>query len=206
MTPSARRRLPLGPAGLLAAAVLLGAATFTAGLLMYPPVRVWQAFLVNFLFWTGLGFAGVVLSAVLRMTDSRWGFAVRRLGECSAAFLPVALLLYLGVVAGHGSLAPDVHHLAHAKQVWLAPVFLLVRDGAALLLLTLLAFAYLYFSLRPDVGAAREAGADTMGGFGAGSPAAGAAPMPARRSRRATGILPRPRHRLRPRLQPPRST
>jgi hypothetical protein len=115
--PETRKRAVLRPELLLGLAAVAGAAAFGAALGLGSAARAWQAFQVNFLFWTGLAFAGVVLSAVLRLTDSRWGFAVRRLGECSAAFLPVSLVLYLGVVAGHGTLMPDLHHLAPAKQL-----------------------------------------------------------------------------------------
>lgn len=34
---------------------------------------IWQIFLVNFLFWTGVAQAGIVFSCVLRITDARWG-------------------------------------------------------------------------------------------------------------------------------------
>jgi hypothetical protein len=188
--PETRKRAVLRPELLLGLAAVAGAAAFGAALGLGSAARAWQAFHVNFLFWTGLAFAGVVLSAVLRLTDSRWGFAVRRLGECSAAFLPVSLVLYLGVVAGHGTLMPDVHHLAPAKQLWLAPTFLLVRDGAALLGLAALAFVYLYYSLRPDVGAARDAGERTLGAFG-GWLTRGwrGAEAEAKRSRKATAFL-----------------
>ena len=171
---------------LLAACVALGAATFGAALAFGLPLRAWQAFHVNFLFWTGLAFAGVVLSAVFRITDSRWGFAVRRLGECGAAFLPLSLVLYVGVVLGHGTVAPHGHHLNHAREVWLEPTGLLARDGAALLGLALLALAYVYHSLRPDLdpaaaGARKPAAFLTRGWRGAEAEA--------RRSRRITAVL-----------------
>jgi hypothetical protein len=169
--------------------VLVGAAAFAAALAGGATVRAWQAFHVNFLFWRGLAFAGVVISAILRLTESRWGWTVRRLGECSAALLPLVLLLQLGIVAGWGTLGPELGDVARAKQLWLAPSSLLLRDGVALLLLVALALAYVYFSLRPDLGAAKEAGkaagplADrlTRGWRGAAAEAA--------RARRITGVL-----------------
>ena len=157
--PSAELLLGLG--------VLLGVAAFGAALAAGATVRAWQAFHVNYLFWTGLAFAGVVISAVLRLTDSRWGWTVRRLGECSAAFLPVSLLLYVGVAAGRASLAPDLHDLGRAKQAWLEPSFLLLRDGAALAVLATLALAYVYFSLRADLAPSGEGKRQAGGPLGA---------------------------------------
>ncbi len=171
---------------LLAACVAVGAAVFGAALGFGLALRAWQAFHVNFLFWTGMAFAGVVLSAVFRITDSRWGFAVRRLGECGAAFLPLSLVLYAGVVLGHGTLASHGHPLNHAREVWLAPTGLLVRDGAALLGLVLLALAYVYHSLRPDLDPAAADGGGRAAFLTRGWRGAEAE---ARRSRRVTAVL-----------------
>ncbi len=187
--PSVTWRRGPGADRVLVLCVLVGAAAFAAALVSGATVRAWQAFHVNFLFWRGLAFAGVVISAVLRMTESRWGWAVRRLGECSAAFLPFVLLLQLGDAAGWGVLGPELGDVARAKQVWLEPAGLLLRDGAALLLLVGLALAYVYFSVRPDLGAAKEAGKAagplagrwTRGWRGAGAEAV--------RARRITGVL-----------------
>ncbi|MBI5499071.1 MAG: hypothetical protein HY907_02435 [Deltaproteobacteria bacterium] len=185
--PALRR---LSPEKVLGLAAVLGAAAFAVAVATGATARAWQAFHVNYLFWTGLGFSGVVLSAVFRVTDSRWGLAVRRLGECTAALVPLSLLLFLGVVAGYGSLAPDLHHLGPAKRLWLQPAFLLARDAGALALLAACALLYLYFSLRPDVGAARDAGGTPLGSLGAWlSRGWRGAADEARRSRRMTGIL-----------------
>lgn len=171
---------------LLASCVAVGLLTFAVALTQGLPLRAWQAFHVNFLFWTGLAFAGVVISAVFRITDSRWGFAVRRLGECGAAFLPLSLLLYVGVVLGHGTVAPHGHHLNHARALWLEPTGLLVRDGAALLALALLALAYVYYSLRPDLDPAAPTGGKLVALLTRGwrGPEA-----EAKRSRRLTAVL-----------------
>jgi hypothetical protein len=142
----------------LAACAAVGAAAFAAALLLGQPQRAWQAFHVNFLFWTGLAFAGVVISAILRLTDSRWGLTVRRLGECGVAFVPVALLLFAGEAFGWRHIGPSLAGLSPGKQAWLAPSALLLRDGIALAVLAAGALAYVCVSLRPDLGAARDDG------------------------------------------------
>jgi len=136
--------------------VLAGLVGLAWGLFSPQPLRAWQSIQINFMYWTGLAFAGVVIAAIFSLTESRWGYRVRRLAECSVALVPVAWIAYGGVVAGHHTLAPAVHHmehLAHAKQVWLDPTFLLARDGVALLWLTFVALWFVSYSVRVDLGA-----------------------------------------------------
>ena len=54
---------------------LVGLATFVYGEVAGEAVRVrvWETLLVNFLFWSGIAQAGVVLSALLQITSARWG-------------------------------------------------------------------------------------------------------------------------------------
>ena len=43
--------------------------------------RAWQAYLVNFVYWTGLSFGAILFVAVLNMTDAQWGRPLKRLAE-----------------------------------------------------------------------------------------------------------------------------
>ncbi len=54
---------------------------------------VWQIFLVNFVFWTGLSQAGIIFSCILRLTQARWGRPMLRISESIGAFLPVCFIL-----------------------------------------------------------------------------------------------------------------
>ncbi len=152
---------PLRGAGpVLLVLVAVGVITFGVGLSMGMPwsLATWQAFHINFLYWMGLAFAGTVISAIFELTASRWGKNVRRLAENSIALIPIALLAYGGVVIGHHTVAHHLHdhhhmeHLNHAKQVWLQPWFMHARDFGALLLLSAVTIAFVYYSLRPALG------------------------------------------------------
>jgi hypothetical protein len=142
--------------GLALAAV--GAVAFVYGLLVGDSIRAWQALLVNFLFFAGLAQAGVVLSATLQTTSARWGRPLKRLSEATGAFLPVAFVLLLILLLGVSSWATWVHEPIPAKTPWLNIPFFVVRQILAFLLLSGLSVAYLYRSLRPDIGMLDESG------------------------------------------------
>ena len=161
MTPERGVDAPIVPAGarrLMAALGVAGAGAFLHGLVLGDAVRAWQALLVNVLFFAGLAQAGVVLSALVQVTSARWARPLKRTAEATAAFLPVSLLLVAVLVAGTRAWAPWVHHPADAQAAWLNVPFFAARELAAFLLLGGLSAAYVYHSVRPDVGMLHESG------------------------------------------------
>lgn len=147
-----RQRLPwrvLGPLWLL---VVAGAATFVLEIAGPHPLRAWQIFLVNCLFWSGMAQGGLVFAAIYQVTQARWGGAIKRLAEGMGAFLPVSFLLFFLLFFGREVIFPWVLKPVPGKGTWLTVPFLLLRDGLGLLILYGVSFAYLYFSLRPDLG------------------------------------------------------
>ena len=110
-------------------------------------MRTWQAYLINFLFWTGLSFGQACFLAVLNLTGAKWAEPVRRLSGALAAYLPIGFLLFLALYPGKSYLFPWIGHAPAEKKVWLNATFLFLRDGAGILLLTLLSMAMIYFSV-----------------------------------------------------------
>ena len=102
------RRLYLG-------AGLVGTAAFLYGVVLGDAIRAWQSLLVNFLFFGGLAQAGVVLSAMMQVTSSRWGRALKRTAEATSAFLPVSFVLLLVLLAGVSAWAPWVQAPVEAQ-------------------------------------------------------------------------------------------
>ena len=129
---------------------LAGAALFVTGILCPEPLRVWQAYLVNFLFWTGLSFGAVFFVAVLNLTGAKWGRPLKRLAEAFGAFLPVAFVLFFILYLGKSEIFPWIAEPVPGKQSWLNVRFLFVRNGAGLLLLTLISLAMIACSVRSD--------------------------------------------------------
>ena len=144
---------------------VVGAMAFLYGVFLGDDIRAWQTLLVNFLFFAGLAQAGVVLSALLHTTSARWGRSLKRVAEATAAFLPVSLVLLIVLLAGVAQWAPWVHEPVALKQAWLSVPFFVIRQIVGFLLLAGLSVAYVYTSLRPDIGQLHESGAQTASGL-----------------------------------------
>jgi hypothetical protein len=142
--------MPTALTPVFAALALIGAGSFISGALGSNPLRAWQAYLVNFLFWTGLSFGAVTFVAVLNVTDSAWGRPLKRLAEAFGAFLPVAYLLFWVLFFGRTYLFPWIEGPQPLRQAWLNVPFFFARNGAGLLLLTAAALLMIRFSLRAD--------------------------------------------------------
>jgi Ni/Fe-hydrogenase subunit HybB-like protein len=154
----ARERVPrLG--WLMLILVILGAVGFYMA--FGQGIRAWQAYWVNFLYFAGLAQAGVIIAALVHSTGGRWGGALVRLGLLQVAFVPVTLVLYIGIVIGSSSLLPWVARPVEAKAWWLNQNFFLIRVGIALVVIAVCSLAFAYFALRPDAGAIAAAGKST---------------------------------------------
>lgn len=146
---------------LLAGTALLGVVVFVYGAMLGDATRAWQALLVNFLFFAGLAQSGVVLSALLQVTTAGWARPFKRTTEATAAFLPVAFVLLIVLLLGLSAWAPWVIEPHAHRDAWLTVPAMFTRQLAAFVLLGGLSVAYLYFSLRPDIGMLDESGART---------------------------------------------
>ncbi|MEK7408573.1 MAG: hypothetical protein AAB225_26170 [Acidobacteriota bacterium] len=137
----------------------VGAVTFLAALATGLAERAWQAYLLNFLLWTGVAQCGVIFAAAYQVTRGQWGDALRRMGESLSFFLPVSLLLFLVMMLfGAPSIFPWAAHPVEGKQHWLNVPFVTLRDLAAFLLVFGLSAAYVYYSQRPALRAALAGG------------------------------------------------
>ncbi len=143
---------PLGK-GILPLLALLAAAGAIAFFLLLTggnPVRAWQIFLVNFLFWSGVAVAGVVLAAIFQVTNARWARPVKRLAEACAAYLPVSFLLFLCIWFGRRSLFAWIDQPPAAIAAWLNISFFFLREAAGLLVLYGMSLLFFYRSVRQD--------------------------------------------------------
>jgi Ni/Fe-hydrogenase subunit HybB-like protein len=152
------RAFPRVALWILAALLALGILVFLLGIYGEQPVRAWQIYLVNFLFWTGLAQAGVVFAAIYEISQARWGDVIRRISEGMGFYLPVALVLFFPLVLGRDWLFPWIHEPIPQKAAWLNAPFFFLRNGLGLLILVVLSLLFLYYTLRPQVGAALERG------------------------------------------------
>lgn len=130
--------------------------------------RAWQAFHVNWLFFTIPSSAAVMFSAVQRITTARWSRPVIRFGEGFVAWLPIAfLLLLVTLFFGRDHIFPWTHeHIAiPEKATWLNPTFWSMRGVLVFGLITALSVWYIWTSVRLDVGLTPEWGANWARGL-----------------------------------------
>ena len=130
------------------ALVLVGLAAFIYELFGPYPERAWQAYLINFLLWSGMAQGAVLFSAVMYMTKARWCGPLAGLAESFAAFFPLSIVLFLLLFLGKAYLFPWQYEDLHGKEVWLNMTFLFWRDCIGLIILYMLGLAYLFNALQ----------------------------------------------------------
>ena len=106
--------------------------------------RVWGALLFNTFFFFSVALGGSAFSAMQDVIGAKWGRSVMRIHEAFSSFVPVAALIFLGILAcvkfnlaGADKVYswisnPDVIHHFWGKRSWLVENFWLVRDILAL--------------------------------------------------------------------------
>lgn len=138
---------------------LLGLLSICAGWVVGQPGWSIAALLVACLILLAVSQVGIVWSAIIELTHSRWGRSYRRLMELSIAATPLALFGLLGLLVSSPWWAPFADlELPGGKGVWLSLPFWAIRNFAAVLALFLLSLVYLGHCLRPDLGLAAARG------------------------------------------------
>ncbi len=136
--------------GIFSLSILAGLIAFLWGITGPAALRAWQAYLVNFVYWTGLSFGAVLFVAVLNMTNAVWGRPLKRLAEALGTFLPASFFLFWGLYFGKEEIFTWVRHPHPEKQFWLNSGFLFARDGIGLFLLSAVSLALIYYSVKGD--------------------------------------------------------
>jgi len=129
--------------------VVIGVLGVILGLVAGQPQRVWLTWLVDLLFFMGIAQAGVVWSTGFYLTQGRWaGSTHYRLAECFWRFLPLALILFFGVVIGRDYIFPWIAHPVtnKIKAHWLSAPFLLTRDFIAIAIMVFLSWIFIGYS------------------------------------------------------------
>lgn len=132
---------------IVAVLIIIGLGTFLFMLSNQQASRAWQAYLINFLVWSGLAQGALLFSTLMHTTKARWSHNLSGLAESFTAFFPISFILFLFLFLGKEHLFPWLHHDLHGKEVWLNLPFLFTRDFLALLVLYGLGFAYLFHAL-----------------------------------------------------------
>jgi hypothetical protein len=146
------RQFPAGSFGLGGGVfAALGAAVFLWALARGDDARAWQAWHVNFMFWTGLAQGLVVFAATQKLAKGHWSGVVIRLAEAAVAFLLVSLALYLGLIVGRAYIFTWLREPRPDIGSWLTAKFFFVRNGAIYVLLTWLSWRFVRHDMAPDI-------------------------------------------------------
>ena len=132
---------------------IVGFATFAISAGGENSKDIWQIFLVNFLFWTGVAQAGIIFSCVLRITDARWGRSFLRISEGFGSFVPIGFVLLLLILfVGKNEVLPyATEHYHHPKDIWLNMSFVSARNIIGFAILIILSFFYVRLSINQDI-------------------------------------------------------
>ena len=113
--------------------------------------RAWQAWHVNFMFWTGLSQGLVVFAASQKLAKGHWSGVIIRFAEAAVAFLMVSLVLYAGLVLGRAHIFGWLHDPRPDLGAWLTTKFFFARNWAIYALLTWLSWRFVKHDTAPDV-------------------------------------------------------
>src|SRR6266702_1391705 len=74
--------------------------------LILDPNQFFHAYLVGFIFWTGITLGSLALLMLQHLTGGAWGVVIRRVLEASTRTLPLLLILFGPVVIGLRQIYP----------------------------------------------------------------------------------------------------
>ncbi|HEV8150891.1 MAG TPA: hypothetical protein VGP61_11955 [Gemmatimonadales bacterium] len=143
--------------------VKLGFLTFAVGAALFvfevsggDGVRAWQAFHVNWLFFTGLTTGSLALNAVYKVANAKWAGVIVRFSQATIFFAVVsllgcALIFTLGYDAIYGPMQAQLPSLSPGKALWLSHGFMAARLLLGLLALFTVGWLLVRADLLPDM-------------------------------------------------------
>ncbi len=130
---------------------VIGAAAVLYQLFAGDAKRAWSAYLMNFVYWTGLGFGAFLLSPVLVATNATWGRPVKRIAESVIFFLPVSFILLWPLFLGRETAFWWVLEPDQQKAPWLNTTFFFAREAVGLLAMIFGAGMFTCNSVKSDL-------------------------------------------------------
>jgi hypothetical protein len=85
--------------------VLIGAGAF-GYLLLKDPTRAWASYVMNHFYFMTLAIGGLFFAAIQWLTNAMWSAPLRRVSEGFTSYLPVGLVMLIGLFFG-------IHTLYH---------------------------------------------------------------------------------------------
>ncbi len=122
------------------------------------PARAWQAYIINWLFFTMIAMGAIAFAVATYQAKAKWNWSVRRLSLSPVSFLPISFLLFLPLLfVMREQYFPWIEEMAHdpilqAKQAYLNIPGLVLRNLIGVFVLFALSIIYARRCLRPDMG------------------------------------------------------
>ncbi len=156
------------PLQLGAVLTLIGLVLLVVALAGSHPERAWQAFHVNWIFFTGITGGSLALTAVHKVAKAKWSGVILRFSEATVFFAVVSLIglvliFTVGYEAIYGHMQEELHGLSHGKALWLSRWFMFGRLFVGLLALYALGWMLVRADLLPDMAAVRGGLSDGRG-------------------------------------------
>ena len=119
--------------------------------------QFFHAYLVGFIFWTGITLGSLALLMLQHVTSGAWGLVIRRVLEASTQTLPLMLILFIPIIFGLKQIYPwtnttFMHETAALQQKahFLNPSFFILRSVIYFAFWSLLAVLLNWLSLEQD--------------------------------------------------------
>ncbi len=109
--------------------------------------RAWQAYLINFLFFSAIAQGALLFSTLMHTVKAQWSRSIARVADAFAAFFPLSMILFFFLFFGYSHVFPWLGQDLHGKEIWLNLPFLFFRDMIGMGILYGCGLAYLYYRL-----------------------------------------------------------
>ena len=126
-------------------------------ILGYTNVQLWAVLITNFVFWVGISHAGVMISAILRLTQAEWRRPVTRAAEVLTVFaLATAALMPLIHAGRPWRIIYWIFPYDFNRGLFVDPRSALVWDPSAIFTYLSSSAMFVYVALIPDLAVARD--------------------------------------------------
>lgn len=117
----------------------------------------WGLFITTFVFWVGISHAGIMISAILRLTQAEWRRPVTRAAELLTVFSLLTALVFPLIHAGRPwRIAYWILPYDFARGIWPNIRSPLIMDPVAISTYLTGSTLFLYVALLPDLGNLRD--------------------------------------------------
>ena len=117
----------------------------------------WGVFMVNFVFWIGISHAGIMISAILRLTQAEWRRPVTRAAEVLTVFSLLGATMAAALVhTGRPWRAYWVFPYDFSRGIWMNVRSPLIWDPSAVNTYLIASSLFVFVALLPDMAVVRD--------------------------------------------------